>query len=56
MDGSVGISTKVKFIRTVKAIQDGNFKVPELKKLPQKGEAFEDFVNSVTSDDNDLPF
>lgn len=56
LDGSVGTSTKVKFIRTVKAIQDGNFKVPELKKLPQKGEAFEDFVNSVTSDDNDLPF
>lgn len=56
LDGSVGISTKVKFIRTVKAIQDGNFKVPELKKLPQKGEAFEDFINSVTSDDNDLPF
>lgn len=56
MDGSVGISTKVKFIRTVKAIQDGNFKVPELKKLPPKGEAFEDFVSSVTSDNEDLPF
>lgn len=57
MDGSVGTSTKVKFIRTVKAIQDGNFKVPELKKLPQKGEAFEDFVNSISSDnDDDLPF
>lgn len=56
MDGSVGTSTKVKFIRTVKVIQDGNFKVPELKKLPQKGEAFEDFVNSVTSDNEDLPF
>lgn len=55
-DGSVGISTKVKFIRTVKAIQDGNFKVPELKKLPQKGEAFEDFLNSVDSDNEDLPF
>lgn len=56
MDGSVGTTTKVKFIRTVKAIQDGNFKVPELKKLPEKGEAFEDFVNSVTSDKDDLPF
>lgn len=56
MDGSVGTTTKVKFIRTVKAIQDGNFKVPELKKLPEKGEAFEDFVNSVTSENNDLPF
>lgn len=56
MDESVGTTTKVKFIRTVKAIQDGNFKVPELKKLPEKGEAFEDFVNSVTSDKDDLPF
>lgn len=56
MDGSVGTTTKVKFIRTIKAIQDGNFKVPELKKLPEKGEAFEDFINSVTSDNDDLPF
>ena len=56
MDGSVGTTTKIKFIRSVKAIQDGNFKVPELKKLPEKGEAFEDFVNSVTSDNDDLPF
>ena len=56
MDGSIGTSTKVKFIRTVKAIQEGNFKIPELKKLPQKGEAFEDFINSVTSDNQDLPF
>lgn len=56
MDGSIGTSTKVKFIRTVKAIQDGNFKVPELKKLPKKGEAFEDFINSTSSDDDDLPF
>ena len=42
LDGTVGISTKAKFIRTVKSIQDGNYKVPEIKKLPQKGEAFED--------------
>lgn len=56
MDGSIGTSTKVKFIRTVKAIQDGNFKVPEIKKLPEKGEAFEDFLNSVDSDNQDLPF
>lgn len=56
MDGSIGISTKVKFIRTVKAIQDGNYKIPELKKIPSKGDAFEDFVNSATSDNEDLPF
>lgn len=58
LDGSIGTTTKVKFIRTVQAIKEGNFKVPELKKLPQKGEAFEDFVNStIASDsDDDLPF
>lgn len=55
LDGSVGTSTKVKFIRTVKSIEEGNLKIPEIKKLPQKGEAFEDFVNSVTSDE-ELPF
>lgn len=55
LDGSVGTSTKVKFIRTVKSIEEGNFKIPEIKKLPQKGEAFEDFINSVTSDE-ELPF
>lgn len=53
LDGSVGTTTKVKFIRTAKAIQDGNFKVPELKKLPQKGEAFDSFG---TIADDDLPF
>lgn len=57
LDGSIGTSTKVRFIRTVKAIQDGNYKVPDIKKLPQKGEAFEDFINSVNSNNNeDLPF
>lgn len=55
LDENIGVSTKVKFIRTVEAIRDGKFKVPELKKLPQKGDSFEDFVNSTTSDE-DLPF
>lgn len=56
MDGSIGTTTKVKFIRTVQAIQEGKFKIPELKKLPQKGDAFEDYINSVTSDSEELPF
>ena len=55
LDGSIGISTKIKYIRTIKTIQEGNYKVPEIKKLPQKGEAFEDFVNSVAPDEP-LPF
>lgn len=55
MDGSIGVSTKIKYIRTTKAIQYGNYKVPELKKLPQKGEAFDNFTNIVDSDEP-LPF
>lgn len=56
MDGSVGNTTKVNFIRTIKSIKEGNFKIPELKKLPPKGEAFEDYVGSISSDNGDLPF
>lgn len=56
IDGSVGTTTKIKFIRTVKSIQDGKFKIPEIKKLPQKGESFEDFINSASADNDDLPF
>lgn len=53
LDGSIGTSCKVKFIRTVKCIQEGNFKVPELKKLPNKGDATE---FSGAADIDDLPF
>ena len=49
------MEAKIKYIRTLKTIQEGNYKVPEIQKLPQKGEAFEDFVNSVDSDEP-LPF
>ena len=53
MDGSIGVSCKVKFIRTIKCIQENNFKVPELKKLPAKGDSFE-FSGAASADD--LPF
>ena len=53
LDGSIGISCKVKFIRTTKCIQENNFKVPELKKLPVKGDSFE-FSGAASADD--LPF
>lgn len=53
MDGSIGVSCKVKFIRTIKCIQENNFKVPELKKLPAKGDAAE---FSGAADKDDLPF
>ena len=53
LDGSTGISCKVKFIRTIKCIQDNNFRIPELKKLPEKGDAAE---FSGAADNDDLPF
>ena len=53
MDGSIGISCKVKFIRTIKCIQENNFKVPELKKLPVRGDAAE---FSGAADNDGLPF
>lgn len=61
LDGSIGTNTKIKFIRTVKAIQEGNFKIPDIKKLPTKGDSFEDFAKAnnldyTKSDNDDLPF
>ena len=53
LDGSIGNTCKVKFIRTTKCIEDGNYKVPELKKLPVKGDAAE---FSGAADNDDLPF
>lgn len=58
-DGSVGTTTKVKWIRSTKTIKDGNFTIPETKKLPTKGESFEEFSKSNGLDINDgedLPF
>lgn len=61
MDGSIGISTKIKFIRTVEAIKNGKFKIPEIKKLPAKGDSFENFAKAngldyTKTEDDDLPF
>lgn len=52
--GDIGTAVKVKFIRSVKCIEDGNFKVPEKKKLARNENAFGDF--QTASDDDDLPF
>ena len=53
MDGSVGITTKVRFIRTTKSIEEDRYRVPELKKL-ERGEAFDN--DGVIADNDDLPF
>lgn len=56
MDGTIGTSTKIKFIRTIQAIKDNNFKIPPLKKL-EKGDSFESYVNTETNEfGDDLPF
>lgn len=55
-DGSIGTSVKIYQLRNADKIRNGEYTTPEIKKLPQKGEAFEDFINSVSSDNDDLPF
>ena len=57
MDGTIGVSVKLYQLRSTEAIKNQDYRIPERKKLPAKGDAFEDFVNSVTSEDkDDLPF
>ncbi len=52
-NGEIGTSCKVNSIRTVKAIKEGKYNVPELKKL-DRGETYE--FDTTTSDIDDLPF
>ena len=56
MDGTVGTSTKLEWVRSTETIKEGNFKTPEIKKLPPKGEAFEPFDVGDSASDDDLPF
>lgn len=56
LDGSIGTSVKIYQLRSVNKIRNGEYTTPEIKKLPEKGEAFEDFINSVDNDNDDLPF
>lgn len=55
-DGSIGTTVKIKFIRSVKCIQEGNFKVPEIKKIAKKENAFNDFQTVSGDTGDDLPF
>ena len=52
MDGSIGTTTKVTQIRSTEIIKEGNYTVPEKKKLEKEEDPFENIGNSV----NDLPF
>ena len=56
LDGSVGTAVKVHHLRSVDAIKNGDYKIPNIKKLPSKGEAFEDFMSLTDSNSEELPF
>ena len=52
-DGSVGTRLYVKYIKTIEEIQNGDFKIPELKKVEKPSASFDDFT-PIT--DDELPF
>lgn len=58
LDGSVGVSCKLTGVRSVQTIEDGKYRIPEIKKLANKGDSFEDFMNNVAANNSgdDLPF
>lgn len=51
-DGKIGTTTKIRWIRSVQAIEDGKFEIPEKKKLVTQNSIFD----TTVSDDDDLPF
>lgn len=54
MDGKIGTSVKLRWIRSVQAIEDGNYKIPDKKCLNKKSDNI--FNTDVGNDDDDLPF
>lgn len=55
-DGSVGTRLYVKEIKNIQQIRDGDFKVPQIKKLKQENtDVIDDFMPTDISDD-ELPF
>lgn len=52
-DGSIGTKLVVKDIKTVKQIQDGDFKIPETKRLAAESAPAYPVIGG---DDSDLPF
>lgn len=53
-NGEIGTTTRLQWARSVEVIKEGKFTIPEIKKLPPKGDAFEGFGSSDA--DDDLPF
>lgn len=53
-DGEIKTATKPFYAISYEKAEEA--KIPKTKILPEKGEAFEDFINSVNSDNDDMPF
>lgn len=54
MDGKIGTSVKLRWIRSVQAIEDGKYKIPDKKYLNKKSDNI--FNTDAKDDDDDLPF
>lgn len=55
LDGSIRITVKIREPRSIEALQKGEIKMPELKKLVKKQVPLEDLIKNEISDD-DIPF
>lgn len=55
-DGSIGTRLKAGTVRSIKTIRDGDFKVPDLKKLPAPAASVSSGYVPVDADDEDIPF
>lgn len=53
MDGSIGTTTKVVQIRSTEAIREGNYNIPEIKKIEKQEDPFDNVGYSST---DELPF
>lgn len=57
MSGEIGTTVKLKWIRSVQAIEDGKYKIPEKKCLNKQSDKKSDNIfNTDVGDDDDLPF
>ena len=54
LNGEIGVATKLRWVRTVQAIEDGKYNIPEPKKINKTSNNI--FDNMTVDSDDDLPF
>lgn len=54
MDGTRSFATKLRFIRSVEKVRNGDFQIPKDKLLPEKSEL--SFETDFAADNDDMPF